>query len=228
MEDTPHRFITDKGFAKLKGRGLRKRTALLLSAAAVSALMVAVIASAHAPTVTIDSIDGQSTAGSIVINVSSLPHTVTIAGTTTHEGPANISAVSTVEAFDNAALFHSGNLGNSGNDPSTTWTIPWTITTAGNHTILVRMKHGNDWGSDSETVSVVGVTVTCTKAAPAIAGAYLKNVAGWKPVSGQFKDAMYLVAQETGVNGSLWAGDKCDGTYEARVIAFVNANIWAP
>jgi hypothetical protein len=67
---------------------------------------------------------------------------------------------------------------------------------------------------DSET------TGNCP-AAPAIATDYMRS-SGVKPGSQDWKSVISPVAQETGVNGDLWAGESCEPGYYQRVIDFVD------
>jgi len=45
---------------------------------------------------------------------------------------------------------------------------------------------------------------------------------GIKPGSEDWRSVISLVAQETGVNGVLWAGEACEADYYQRVIDFVD------
>jgi len=65
-----------------------------------------------------------------------------------------------------------------------------------------------------------GINGNCP-AAPAIATDYMRTT-GIKPGSEDWRSVISLVAQETGVNGVLWAGEACEADYYQRVIDFVD------
>jgi len=75
-------------------------------------------------------------------------------------------------------------------------------------------ENDKDDSDDDET------TGNCP-AAPAIATDYMRST-DVKPGSQDWRSVISVVAQETGVNGELWAGESCEADYYQRVIDFVD------
>jgi hypothetical protein len=166
-----------------------------------------IVAIAHTATTTIDSIGGiPTTPGNIPIVIPYLPYTLEIIGTVTHEGEGNLNKLE-LWALDNGIYFFgpARYFKGSGNETTGTYSIPWTITSVGQHVLTIEATHDTASGA-----------LGC-KAAPAIANSYLKE-SGSDVSEGKI---ISQVGQETGKGGSLWAKDKCSNTYSTRTIEFV-------
>jgi len=200
----------------------KTRVAVLTSVLALSLGINAVVA--HAPSVSINTIDGQdATSGAVTLNVALLPTTVNVDGIATHEDPGNINPVKLVLTDNGVEFYNAQPFGGSGNVPSAPFAAPWNITSAGAHQIVATVSHANGDGTDTVDVTVVlNISVNQCPAAPAVAVDYMTNTLGIKSGSKKFKSIINAVAWQTGVNGSLWAANACNPGYADQVKAFVN------
>lgn len=182
---------------------------------------------AHAPSINITAIDGQdATSGSVAVNVSSLPTTVNIDGVVTHDDPGNVTAVK-LELTDNGTVFYSNNnyFAGSGNVGTANFTIPWTISSSGNHAIVVTASHGNSDGTDTVDVTIaLNVSVNQCPAAPSIAAHYLQSL-GVKSGSKIYKNVVSLVAQHMGPTTMFDGVEACNADYPSIVQYFVVSNM---
>lgn len=151
-----------------------------------------------------------------------MPTTVSVNGTLVHD--PNTNPVKKVKLYVDS-VFESEqslplNIGTTFN-----FALPWNITTAGSHTLVVTAKHGNCGanciGVDEEVLTVInlgdgggdGGGVNCP-AAPAIAAGFMlsgTNSNPVKPGSATWKSIMTAVAKQTGSSGTFWAKYACGG-----------------
>jgi hypothetical protein len=194
----------------------RKVTALAVAIAAMTALFASAIVYADSPSVSITSIGGVAPGGTVY--VSSLPTTLTVAGTVSHG--IGINSVSGVELKVDATVC--GTLNNfpsiPGNPSTSNFALPCLITAAGLQTFTVGMRHGDDWGYDSEVVTVeVSSSIVC-KAAPAIAADWLRtNHPGVKSGSKLYKNIISHIANEMTQGAQFQSHDKCTTGYVTAV-----------
>lgn len=205
-----------------------KITAVVTSLAAAATLMFAGIASASngpVPSVTITAIGGQSvSAGTVNISVPMLPTQVSVDGNGSVDS-GTINGVS-LELSDNTVDFYgpTNYWASSGNVDAAPFSVPWNITSAGNHTIIATVKTANNPDSDTVLAAVtVNMNVTVCPAAPAIAGDYMKNVLRIKASSKTFSNIINQVAHQTGSNGTLWAANACNVGYATMVTTYVDS-----
>ena len=216
---------------KWGGRRLRGMASL---AVVLSVVLVAGVALAHMPTISIDPIGN--------LQYATFPQAYNVTGTASHSeelpppglGGDNVCALNAMKVLVNdgvsdVTLLDQGNpmgfFGWTCDQTTASWNTSWSIPGPGTYTITAKIRHLGFEGTDTEDVTVTQITVSQCPAAPAIASAYLRNVIGWKPVSGNFKKIMNQVAGQTGSNGSLWAAHACEGWYVPAVINFVNVLI---
>ena len=182
-------------------------------------MLVAGVALAHAPKVTLDPLGDLGPYAP-----TDFPVAYNVTGDVCHT--PNVTSVSEVKLFINNVQEGATFNPNFGNIECAGFSLPWSITGPGTFTVKVTARHGNDEGEDWETIEVTGtVVVAGCPAAPAIAAHYMMNDLGFKPVTGKFKGIMKAVAGETGVNGSLWAGNACEPGYADAVRLFVDINL---
>jgi hypothetical protein len=213
-----------------------------LAAGVVGTLAIAGVALADAPVLNILTITGANVDGTWApgndLTVTSLPSTVSVGGTVTHD--QNLNPVNAVKLYVNDVLTGTQVVPN-GSGNTFNFSLPWTITTAGNYTLKVTAKHGNCGdctGMDEETLTVINLGgggggnpgVNCP-AAPAIGGAYMKahNV---KAGSAKWKSVITYLASQTGNGGTYWAKYACGGgiyadqaAYRAAVEAYVASQL---
>ncbi len=166
---------------------------------------------AHDSIVSIDSIGGiLVTPGNTPIVVPYLPYTLDIQGTVTHDGAGGLNIL-WLWAQDNGAYIYTPTryFTGSGNSTLGAYSIPWMITSLGQHVITINATHEE---------GDVGVNTKC-KAAPALATAYLKSMGLTNTLNGE--NLIRSVAGETGKGGLLWAREKCSSDYASRTITFV-------
>jgi len=206
----------------------------LIKTAAAAVVMFGISAAplmAIAPTlsVSVDAINGTAvTPGSpstVTINVPTLPWTVPVDGT----GSVTTGAIDgmNLELSDNAVDFYNDHYWqNIGSGSSHPFSVPWTIGSAGAHTIVATVTRGNADGSDTVdvTVNTLNIVVNQCPAAPAIAAAYMQSH-GVKSGSAKWKAVINYVAGQTGSKGIFWAAHSCDSGYRAAVEAYVAAHI---
>lgn len=208
-----------------------KLASLVISLAAAAALIFAGIAGASngpQPTVTVDALDGQSVvAGSpntVNISVPMLPASVNVDGTAMVD-QGNMDGVQ-LEVSDNGTDFYgpTNYWAGSGNVDTAPYSVPWSITSAGSHTIVATVSIANNDGTYT-VVATVTVTINVTEcpAAPAIAAGYMQahNV---KSGSGQWKTVINDVAHQTGSSGQFWAAHSCDQGYAASVTSYIHSH----
>ena len=173
--------------------------------------LIALPALAHSPTVTLDYIDGISTAnGPITIITQTFPYALDFEGRVFHEGQGNLNQVELSATVNGELIYGPQSLQGSGNATETTYTIPYTLEAAGIYSVTITAIHRTD-DIDSQT--------GC-KAAPAIANAYLKETQTDRTtVDGT--NVVAAVGQQTGKDGALWAKEKCTPEYEVEVVEFV-------
>ena len=212
----------------LLSRISRKTAAVMTTAVAAAALVVAPVF-AHAPSVNITAINGlDATSGTVSFSVPSLPTTVNVDGTATHDDPGNLDGVK-LSLSDNGVVFYPSNnywsgIGNVGTAP---FTVPWTITAAGAHTIVVTVSHGNADGTDTVDVTInLNVVVTECPAAPAVAADLLRlhNV---KPKLISDKNYISSVAHQMGPQNSFNGVGACDAGYRDAVDTYLHTVLHA-
>jgi len=206
-----------------------KRIVLTALASLAVVLLVVSAALAHAPSVQITSVGGQdATSGSVGLSTGALPMTVDIEGTMTHENPGNVNPVK-LELIDNGtSIYYGSPFSDLGNIGTAGFTVPWTITDAGNHTIEAIVSHGNADGTDTIDVNLVlNVEVTQCPAAPSIAAHYLREM-GVKSGSKMFTNIISLVADHMGPTTYFDGVGACDPGYVAAVESFVDGLVTTP
>lgn len=219
------------------------RVKFIASATSFLALSLLVgLALADAPTITITLINGGNTTipwttPGDSLTVSSLPTTVNVQGTLVHD--PNTNPVKKVKLYVDTVFASEQTLPLNVGD-TFNFSLPWTITTAGSHTLAVTAKHGNCSNScigvDEEVLTVInlgggggdGGGVNCP-AAPAIAAHYLKDILGIKSGSTLYKNIVSLVALHMGPQTMFDGIAACtQPAYTNAVKAFVDANLTVP
>lgn len=220
-----------------------------ISAGVAGILSVGTIALADAPVLNILTITGADVSGVWTpgsdLTVNTTPTIVTVGGSVTHD--PNLNPISAVNLYVNDVLNDTEVIPN-GSGSTFNFALDWSIPSAGDYTLKVTAKHGNCGdctGSDEEVLTVIDLNnggggnppgVNCP-AAPAVATAYMRTVAGGsvKPGSAVWKNVVNKVAAETGSKGQFWAKFACGGgpnnkgityadmaAYQAAVKAFVD------
>ncbi len=200
-------------------------TSLASSAVLGSMFALPVSAAAPVPSVNITAIGGQdASSGAVTLNVLGFPTTVAL------DGVANIDHATLDGAnlafSDNGVQFYSNHyFAGIGDQDTANFTVPWTITTAGLHTIVATITHGNVDGTDTVLVTInLNIAVNECPAAPSVAAHYLQLL-GIKSGSKLFKNVISLVAGHMGAQTDFDGVKACDAGYAPVVDSYVDSHM---
>jgi hypothetical protein len=192
---------------------MKKTLSLVLTLLLIVSLSSTVLA-ATAPSISLDPIG--------TLNYTSYPQTYAVTGTATFESPLQNLQLK----ID--GVKHGDDLGTitAANSPYS-FSFDWHILAPGTYTVTVTGRHGNDWGSDSEEVEVIGETVVTVDypAAPAVANRIIRNhypKLPRKQVNFMISEVAHEMGNEFGRGTDFHGVAKEDAVaYEAAVKAFM-------